>query len=91
MYSASVRTTRLVPQRRPALRYRLNSWQRLCGVVVVALSQTCYLGGKQRMVLVCEVACISGQLHIPKTCEPHLHLRLAKIHFDLSTLNRDLP
>jgi hypothetical protein len=60
MHSALVRTTRLVPQRRPALAYHLNSWQRLCGAEVVVLCETCYLGGKQRMVLVCDGACFIG-------------------------------
>ena len=57
VYFALVRTTRLVPHCRPALTYQLNSWQRLCEVEAVVLSETCYLGGKQRMVLVCDEAC----------------------------------
>ena len=88
MYSASVRTTRLVLQRRLTLTYHQISWQRLCGVEVVVLSETCYLGGKQRMALVYYVACFSDQLHVLKNYEPHLHLRLAEIHFDFSTSNR---
>ncbi len=81
VHFALVQTTHLVRQRRLTSTYHPHLRRQLYGVEVVVLAETYYLDGKQRMALVFDGAYFSGQLYIPKTCEPYLHLRFAEIHF----------